>query len=403
MNTATARHPAATALIAFGCVLALLISGGLWWAFRNPDLRITAYFDRAVGLYEHSSVRVLGVEVGQVDSVVPAGGQVRVDMTVDEGVAVPAGAKAVMVAPSLVSDRYVQLTPAYTDGPTMASGAVVPKDRTMTPADLDDLYRSANALSQALGPNGANKRGDLSNLLDTASANLDGNGEKLNGTIQRLGELSGTLEHSQGDLFATVDNLNEFTATLASSDAQVQEFYGRIADVSGFLADERQQTAASLSSLATALGDLEGFVRDNRESASANVHNLAGVTQALVDQREALGEVLDIAPTGASNFINAYDAASGSVAVRANINELTNPPVLMVCKLLEHSTPQQVPEDLRKACGELAPVLDGTLKLPSVGETVHHLGQGQLPPLPLPLAANTPAGGAPAAPPNGGP
>lgn len=397
MNVQTARHPALTALISYGCVLTLLVSGVLWWVLAERSTRITAYFDRTVGLYEQSSVRVLGVEVGQVDSVLPVGGQVRVDMTVDEGVKVPAEAKAVMVAPSLVSDRYVQLTPAYTAGPQMTSGAVLPKDRTITPADLDDLYRSANALSEALGPNGANKRGDLANLLDTAAANLDGNGAKLNGTIRRLGDLAGTLSHSQGDLFATVDNLNKFTATLATSDAQIQDFYGRVADVSGFLADEREQTAASLSSLATALTDLERFVRDNRGAVSANVRNLAGVTQALVDQRKALGEVLDIGPTGMSNFINAYDSASGTVAARANLNELTTPPVLMVCKLLEHGTPTQIPADLRRACSDLAPVLDGTLKLPSVAQTINGLGQGQLP-LPLPLT-----GQAPAAPPNGRP
>ncbi|MCX2730408.1 MCE family protein [Saccharopolyspora sp. NFXS83] len=398
MSIPTAKHPAMTALLAFGCVLVLLFSAGLWWVLRDPGTRITAYFDRAVGLYADSSVRVLGVDVGSVESVRPEGGQVRVEMSVDRGVRIPAEAKAVMVAPSLVSDRYVQLTPAYSAGPQLDSGAVLGKDRTMTPADLDDLYRSANALSQALGPQGANENGALSELLDTTAAGLDGNGAKLNETIRRLGELSGTLSHSQGDLFATVDNLNEFTATLAANDAQVRDFHGRIADVSGFLADERQQTAASLSSLATALTELEAFIRDNREAVSANVDNLAGITQALVDQREALGEVLDIAPTGMSNFVNAYDSASGSVAVRANINELTNPPVLMVCKLLEHSTPAQIPPELRNACGELSGVLDGTLRLPSAGEAVHHLSQGELPPLPLPLT-----GAMPDAPGTGGP
>ena len=389
------RHPVATALLAFGCALALLVSAALWWVFRDDEVRITAYFDRAVGLYEHSSVRVLGVEVGEVEAVRPEGGQVRVDLTVDDGVPIPAGAKAVMVAPSLVSDRYVQLTPAYTTGPRMSSGEVVPRQRTMTPADLDDLYRSANALSQALGPNGANRRGDLAALLDTTAAGLDGNGAELNRTIRRLGELSQTLSGSQGDLFATVDHLNEFTATLASSDAQVQRFYGRLADVSGFLADERQQTAASLSSLAGALGDLERFVRDNRESAAQNVQHLSGITQVLVQQRKALGEVLDIAPTGMSNFVNAYDSASGTVAVRANLNELDNPPVLVLCRLLQHSTPQNVPPDVRKACTDLAPVLDGTLRLPGLGDALDHLGRRQLPPLPMPLAQHLPANGGP--------
>ncbi|MCI2418054.1 MCE family protein [Saccharopolyspora sp. K220] len=381
--------------LGLGCVLVLLVSTGLWWLFSDPGKQITAYFDKAVGVYAGSSVRVLGVEVGNIDSVVPQGDVVRVDMHVQDDVRIPADVKAVVVAPSLVSDRYVQLTPAYSGGAELVSGAVLAKDRTATPAELDDLYRSANALAQALGPDGANSTGALSDVLSTSAAALEGNGKDLNATVRQLGALAGTLQENQGDLFATVDNLNEFTAALAASDRQIQEFYGRVTDVTGFLASEQEQMGAALGSLSVALDDVSRFVHDNRNLVASNVDNLTGVTQALVDQRKALAEVLDVAPLGATNFINAYDAASGSVTVRGHLNELTHPPVLMVCKLLQHSAPEPLPAELKDACAKLAPVLDGTLRLPSIGETVHHLQQGELPPLPLPLADAARQGGNP--------
>jgi phospholipid/cholesterol/gamma-HCH transport system substrate-binding protein len=56
----------------------------------------------------------------------------------------------------------------------------------------------------------------------------------------------------------------------------------------------------------------------------------------------------------------------------------------MVCGLL-----QQTPEALDvvgDACAEVAPLLDGTVPAPSVAQTVNALNQGQLPPLPLPIA-----------------
>lgn len=386
-RTLPVRMPA-TRWFVVGCVLALLVSAGLWWVGQMSGTRVTAYVDKAVGLYQGSAVRVLGIEVGTVESVTPKGEVVQLDLRVDEGVDVPAEAKAVVIAPSLVSDRYVQLTPAYTEGPTMASGAVIPKERTVTPAELDDLYRSANALTEVLGPQGANDQGALSELLDTGAANLEGNGQNLNTTMQRLGELSSTLARSEGDLFATVDNLNKFTATLAQSDAEIRDFYGRVSDVTTMLAGQKDQIGASLESLALALGDVEGFVRDNRQQLSSSVENLTGVTQALVDQRHALGEVIDIAPTGAANFINAYDAASGAIAVRAEINELSAPPVLMVCKLLDASVPRPIPPVLAETCKELEPVLSGAVELPSVNETLQSLQQGELPPLPLPVLDN---------------
>jgi hypothetical protein len=105
----------------------------------------------------------------------------------------------------------------------------------------------------------------------------------------------------------------------------------------------------------------------------------------LVDQRSSLAEVLDVAPVGATNFINSYDAASGTIAVRDNLNEITNPPILTVCRLISASTPKQIPDALGSICKELAPILDGTLGLPSISQTIASLQQGELPPLPLPL------------------
>src|SRR5699024_8424754 len=153
--------------------------------------------------------------------------------------AVPADAVAVAVSPSLVSDRYVQLAPTYSGGPRMSDGAVIPSERTATPVELDEIYRSLNDVTAALGPNGANSRGDLSRLLDTAAENLDGNGAKVSRALRRLGELGGTMSGNSRELFTTVDNLQKFSSMLKANDGQVRRFNSQLRDVSGLLADER--------------------------------------------------------------------------------------------------------------------------------------------------------------------
>ncbi|GAA1965776.1 MCE family protein [Amycolatopsis minnesotensis] len=372
--------------IAMACVVALVLTGALWWIFRDPGgTKVSAYFGRTVGLYAGSSVRVLGIKVGEITAVTPAGDQVRVDMNVDAGVSIPADAGAVVVAPSLVSDRYVQLTPAYDTGPKLAAGAVLGRDRTAMPAELDDLYGSLNQLSTTLGPEGANKNGALSKLLDTAAKNLNGNGKNINTTVTRLADLGRTLESSKGDLFATVRNLQSFTTALSDSDAQLNEFYGRLSDVAGFLAGESGDVAGALNSLGTALTDVKGFVAENKDLLTSNVDKLAGITKVLVDQRAALAETLDIAPTGMTNFINSYDAASGSIAIRYNANELTNPLVTTLCRLLKASTPVGLPDVVGNLCQAIAPVVDGIAKLPSLPQIISSISNGELPPLPLPL------------------
>ena len=225
----------------------------------------------------------------------------------------------------------------------------------------------------------------MSGVLDTAAANLKGNGSALNSTVGQLSDLAKTLDGSKDDLFATVQNLNSFTGALAQSDQQLNEFYARVADVSQFLAADSSDVGAALQSLGGALGDVQQFVNDNKSALESNVDKLASLSKVLVDQRAALAEVLDIAPTGATNFINSYDAASGTIAVRDNLNEITNPPILTICRLISAGTPKQVPDTLGNICKQLAPILDGTLKLPSVPQVLNSLENGQAPPLPLPL------------------
>ncbi|HEX3779668.1 MAG TPA: MCE family protein [Pseudonocardiaceae bacterium] len=369
------------------CVFLLVLAAVLWWIFQGTDTRkITAYFDQTIGVYAGSTVRVLGVEVGTIDDIVPMGTQVKVDMSIDRGVNIPANAQAVVVAPSVVSDRYVQLAPVYTGGPTMGDNAVIPRNRTATPVELDQLYDSLNKLATSLGPNGANSSGALSNLLNTAAANLNGNGENLHDTITQLSQLSQTLDSNKNNLFATVDNLAQFTTTLANSDATVRQVTSQLSDVSGFLADERGNLGAAVSQLSTALGQVQSFISNNRSEIKSNVDNLTSVTQVLVNERSSLAEVLDDAPLALTNVVDSYNAASGSLDTRTDINDLANPPAVEVCHLLQQLAPGNLPADIASACSTLAPLVQGLVPLPSAASVVAALQQGKLPPLPLPLA-----------------
>ncbi|WP_158891196.1 MCE family protein [Amycolatopsis anabasis] len=402
MTARTRAELSAYRIAAVACVALLVLATALWWLTRaGGGTAVTAYFGNAVGVYPGSDVRVLGMKVGTIDAVVPQGPQVKVEMTVDDGVRIPANASAVVVAPTLVSDRYVQLTPVYTGGEVLRSGTAIQRDRTATPVELDEMTRSLERLAAALGPDGANARGALSGALNTGAAVLDGNGQRLGDTLARLGEAAATLENSKGDLFATVDGLARFSRTLAESDTQLRGLSGQLADVTGFLAGERENLGAAMGSIATALTEVHDFLAANRGQIQSNVDKLTGITQALVDQRGALAEILDVAPLAAANSINSYDPASGTLQARANLNELTSPPVLMVCQLLRQGAPEQVPQFLFDACEKVAPILDGTLKLPSVAETLGAIQAGKLPPLPLPLV-HTPGGATIVAPPEGG-
>jgi phospholipid/cholesterol/gamma-HCH transport system substrate-binding protein len=314
--------------------------------------RFSADFDRAIGVYVHSDVRVLGVRIGEVTKIVPKGTRVRVEMEYDASYKIPEDAKALLVAPSIVSDRYVQLTPVWTSGPTLAAGTHLGLDRTSVPVELDQIYGNLDLLNQALGPNGANRNGALADLLDVGARNLDGNGAKLNTTLTGLSSAVKTLADNRSDLFATIDNLQQLTTTLARNDAAVRAFNLDLAAVAAQLNGERTDLALAIKQLAVALGEVASFVKQNKDDLTANVAGLASVTSVLVKQRRALREFLDTAPTALSNLQLAYNSTSGTLDTRDN-SAGQGGPVGVLCNLL--AIAGQSPTECMGVLGGLAP------------------------------------------------
>ncbi|MFB7237822.1 MCE family protein [Streptomyces sp. NPDC056269] len=308
-----------------GLALVLLAACGLV-AVRVLDddgTRITAWFDRTVGIYAGSDLRVLGVRVGEVESVEPQGTRVRVRLHLDEGVRVPADARALVVAPSIVADRYVQLTPAYSTGPALADGAELPAARNRTPVEIDQLYDSITELSRALGPNGANSTGALSELLDTGAKNLKGNGASIGTSIKEFGKAAKTLDGSSEDLFTTLGQLQTFTTMLKDKDGDVRTAQERLDEVVGYFAENKDDLAGALKELGKALVQVKAFIKDNRGELKKNVDRLVPLTQTLVDQRASLAEALDVAPLAATNVVNAYNTDTRTLDGRANLNEIS--------------------------------------------------------------------------------
>ncbi|MFI6013954.1 MCE family protein [Streptomyces sp. NPDC051243] len=333
---------------------------------RPEPVRVTAYFPRTVGIYPGSDVRVLGVRIGEVKAIKPEGGRVRVELEYDADRKVPADAQAAIINSSVVSDRYVQLLPVYRgDGPVLRNGDEIPESRTAVPVELDRIFDSLHTTAEALGPDGANKDGSLSRLLGVSADNLDGQGENLHQTVEDLSAAVTTLSDGRTDLFDTIRNLQVFTAALAADDKSVRSFNSNLAKVAEQLAGEREDLAAALKNLGTALGDVSDFVKSNKKSLTSNVEGLSKVTKVLVTQRAALEELLEVAPTGMSNLNNAYNPSSGTLDTRNNADQAQDPASLL-CSLLRTTGDEG---GKNPDCTELRELFDSLPEVPHGGGT----------------------------------
>lgn len=362
-------------------LLVILVVGLLLTREQGAGERtVTAHFDRAVSVYVGTDVRILGVNVGKVTAVTPEGATVRVEMSYDAEYDVPADAQAVVVTPTLVADRFVQLTPVFQDGDeVMADGADIPRDETAVPVELDRIYASLQDLTRTLGPNGVNKDGTLDRVLSSGANALKGQGEQANEMIRELSEAARTFGDGSGDLFATVTNLAKFTEVLSENDAVVRRFIRELTGVSQQLAGERDEIQELLRAVAGAVGTVETFVRDNREALGTDVRKLSRILTTIDSERANLDTALEVAPVAMGNLFLAYNTESGTIGSRITLNGQTRALDQLLCSFLVYA---EVPAAVqRPACALfdalVGPVSDNLPPIPPPsGNRSGALGQG---------------------------
>jgi len=368
-------NPVIVVIALVAVVAALLVA---FWPGSDKKY-VTADFPRAVSLYEGSEVKILGVAVGKVESVVPSGTTVKVKFYYDEQYKVPADAKAAVISPSIVGDRFVQLTPVYQSGDVLARDANLGLDRTATPLELDEIFAGLNDLNKALGPKGANQPeaggvGPLTRLLDSTARNFGGQGVQFNKTLKNFGALTKTLADNKDELFGTLAQVEDFTNTLAENDDTVRKFNDSLAGGADLLADERQELAAVFRNLSEAMVQVRGFVKENRKSLTSNISGLNRISKTLVKRRDSIDKTLQYAPSALNNLFLAGNVQNGTLDTRNNAGQfltgLENDPAGALCTFVRGEGCDLIKEALANPPGRSAPFAVDPSAKPRVTEPI---------------------------------
>lgn len=316
-------------------LLAALVGLFLWWPDRGTH-KIVGLFSSAVGLYPGDSVRVVGVPVGTVASIEPRDNDVKVTMSVRADVKVPADARAIIVSPNLLAERFIQLTPPYDagadggGGPVLADGATIGLDRTGVPVEWDEVTAELAKLSDTLGPDEGGLQGPLTRFVDQAADTFDGNGDSFRAALRELSQTAGRLGDSRTDLFTTVKNLQILVNALSSSNEQIVQFSDHVASVSQVLAQSSTGLDQTLGTLTQALADVRGFLDENNEALIGSVDKLTQFTTLMSKHSDDIEQVLHVTPNGLANFYNIYNPAQGTVGGSLSLPNFANP-VQFIC------------------------------------------------------------------------
>mgnify|MGYP000854471846 CR=1 FL=1 len=169
-----------------GLLIAALVGYQLYKKMTTNT--VVAYFSEALALYPGDRVQIMGVKVGNIDKIEPAGDKMKVTFHYANKYKVPADATATILNPSLVASRVIQLAPAYTGGPVLDDNAVIPIERTQVPVEWDDLRNQISELVTTLGPTKDQPKGPFGDALESFANGLEGKGEQINKTFRALSD-----------------------------------------------------------------------------------------------------------------------------------------------------------------------------------------------------------------------
>lgn len=345
---------------ALAAVLALVLIGGITVTVLNLSpagkIRIVAYFDNSNGIYAGDDVLILGVPVGKVEKIEPEPLRAKITFNVEDSYKVPVDAKAVIVSPTLVTARAIQLTPVYTNGPTMSDGALIPQKRTAVPVEFDDLRRQLEKLTQTLQPTRPGGESTLGEFVNTAADNLRGQGANIRDALIKVSQTFSALGDHSNDIFGTVKSLAALVSALQSSTDLMRQLNRNLAAVTKLLSDDPDAVANAAENLNTAVRDVQSFIADNREPLGTAADKLTSISKALVDSLDDIKQTLHVSPTAFQNLVNIYHPAYGALTGVLAANNFADP-IGFVCGAIQAAS-RLNSEQAAKLCVQyLAPII----------------------------------------------
>lgn len=211
-----------------------------------------------------------------------------------------------MVARSVATDRYVELTPVYSSGPTLTPGDVIPVERTRTPVDFDQVLEALNTFATGIAGSGKAKQA-IRRFIESGDRALDGRGQLVNDTVSDLAGAVSDITGQREDVTATIRSLDVLVGTLATNEQTARTFIQQVTRAADLLDDERKNFRSALRALNDAVITVAEFAVDHRDEIVDVVDGGSKLMRTILSRQRELTEVLEVFPLALQNLQLAVD------------------------------------------------------------------------------------------------
>lgn len=261
----------------------------------TPTVMYHAIVSDATGLQPGDTVRIAGVPVGQVASVVLRGDRADVTFTVDRSDPLPRSVNADIRFADLLGQRYLDLVPGggSTDpgpGDRLAAGATIPVTRTAPSLDLTTVFSGFQPLFSALQPAQVNQ------LTADIIGVLQGQTGSISSLVADTASLMGNLAAHQGAITQVIDNLTTLLTALGGHEQQIGQLIDGLDQLAGGLASEGPQIGQAITGVGQLESTVAGLMGQSQSAFRQDVSGLAQSVRTLATDQGGLDAVVTNLP-----------------------------------------------------------------------------------------------------------
>jgi virulence factor Mce-like protein len=272
--------------------IALIAAAAFVYVVTRPEKEyytVSADIEQAPNLFDGGRVMVRGIEVGEITDVTPQENGVRVTMQIEEGTKIPADAQLSVVPITVISDRYVQFSPAYSSGPLLEDGDHLAALRTSIPAELDDVLKQLRQLLATIEPK-KGERGPLAKLIRDVDFIVRGKVGDLRGSIRNSASFLKNLAGSSEDITGVIRNLDELFITLAERRSEIGLVNERFALVAAALERDRQNLEGTIEGVTLLSEEARKLFEESGDELGGALLRTDAVVQGILRHQDALAD-----------------------------------------------------------------------------------------------------------------
>ena len=247
---------------------------------------MSGVFTDSSGLRSGDTVRVAGIDVGEVTGVTPdySQGQIIVTWEVDDDVHLGRNTRAEIAVATLLGGMYLRLS-GPVDQPYVQTlpkaDRRIPLERTKTPATVAQVLDNATRAVEQVNVT------DVNQLLNQLGDLTVDNGQDIGALATDLATVSAAINQRKQQLDQLLTNTQQITATLASRDTELQSLVDNASTLLDVISQRRDELAQLLGSGAQVVVTLSNVIGGHRAQLQAildDLHATLAVTDAHLPQ-----------------------------------------------------------------------------------------------------------------------